>query len=166
MSLKVTKDGTAKLFLGLSALASERVLVGIPASEAERQVDEEAGDRGPINNAAIGKIMEEGSPIANIPARPHLKPTVREKRDDIVKTYKAGAKAVLDGKARSATAVHHRVGLLVESAVKAKINEGDFIPLAPATIAKRKAKGRKSEKPLVDTAQYRNAITHVVREGG
>ncbi len=166
MSLKVTKDGTAKLFLGLKALASERVLVGIPASEAERQIDEDADDRGPINNAAIGKIMEDGSPAANIPARPHLKPSVREQRDNIVKTYKAGAKAVLDGKAKNATAVHHRVGLMVETAVKAKINEGDFTPLAPATLAKRRARGRKSEKPLVDTAQYRNAITHVVREEG
>ncbi len=164
MSFKVTKDGTAALLRGLEALASERVLVGIPASNAERQIDEDANDRGPINNAAIGKIMEEGSPAANIPARPHLKPAVRENRDAIVKAYRAGAKAVLDGKAKDATAVHHRVGILVENAVKAKVNEGDFVPLAPATIAKRKARGRKSERPLVDTGQYRNSITHVVRK--
>lgn len=164
MSLKVTKDITKRLVTGVRELARERVLVGIPADNAERLIDEDADDRGPINNAAIGYIMENGSPAANIPARPHLQPSVNEQQDEIAAAYKAGGKAILDGKAKSATEVHHRVGLMVESAVKAKINEGDFTPLAPATIRARKARGRKSEKPLVDTGQYRNAITHVVRE--
>lgn len=161
MSLKVTKDIMGEVQKALRQLDTHRVLVGIPDSSAERNLDPE--QRGPINNAAIGYIMETGSPAANIPARPHLRPGIDDARDEIVARYKAGSKAVLDRKVKDPKVVHHAVGLIAERSVKAKINEGDFAPLAAATVAARKRRGRRSEKPLVDTGQYRNAITHVVR---
>lgn len=161
MSLKVTKDNFAKVLAGIRGLERNQVLVGIPDSRAERRVDGDAGDE-PINNAVIGYLMETGSPAANIPERPHLQPGILDRKDEIVSTYKAGGRAVLDGKT-SADKVHHAVGLIAEAGVKNKIADGEFAPLAPSTIAARKRRGRKSEKPLVDTGQYRNAITHVVR---
>lgn len=162
MSLKVTRDIVGDVLKGIHGLEKDQVLVGIPAANADRLVDPDPG-KGPINNAAIGYIMENGSPAANIPERPHLVPGVSDARDEIVDRYKAGGKAILDRRVKDPKKVHHAVGLVAENSVKAKINEGDFTPLAPATIAARKRRGRKSEKPLVDTAQYRNAITHVVR---
>jgi hypothetical protein len=163
LSLKVTKDEVAKVLAGIRGIEREQVLVGVPDARAERRVDPAEEDKGPINNAAIGYMMENGSPLANIPARPHLKPAIAEKRAELIAEYREGAKAILGGKATNATAVHHRVGLIAEAAVKAKITDGEFLPLAPRTIAARKRRGRKSEKPLIDTGQYRNSITHVVR---
>lgn len=163
-NVTVTKDRMAVVLASLKKLERNQVLVGIPAAQAPRQI--EPGDRGPINNAAIGYIMENGSPAANIPARPHLKAGITDVKDEIAARYKAGAKALLDNKLQDPDKVHTAVGLIAEKSVKAKINAGEFAPLAAATIAARKRRGRKSEKPLVDTGQYRNAITHVVRPKG
>lgn len=163
MSLKVTKDGMGELRKRLAKLAEHQVLVGIPADNAGRLIDPEQPDKGLINNAAIGYIMESGSPAANIPARPWLKPGVVDAKAEIVEHYKAGAKAVLDGRLADPDRVHEAVGLVAEAAVKKRITDGEFTPLAPATIAARKRRGRKSEKPLTDTGQMRNAVTHVVR---
>jgi hypothetical protein len=57
-------------------------------------------------------------------------------------------------------------GMKAVMSVKAVINSGDFEELAPATIKARKRRKRKSEKPLVDTAQYRNSHTYVVLKNG
>lgn len=160
MSLTVTKNGVGALLKQLRELEREQVLVGVPATTADRKPG------GPINNATIGYIMENGSPAQNIPARPHLVAGIQDVRGDLQAEYRKGTEAILDGRVKSAHALHIRAGLIAEKGVKAKINEGAFAPLAPATIAARKRKGRQSEKPLVDTAQYRNSITHVVRPKG
>lgn len=162
MSLKVTKDGTKGVLAAITSLERSQVLVGVPAAHAERQIDPEE-PRGPINNAAIGYIMENGSPAANIPARPHLKRGIADVRPELVKRYRDGTKKILDGKSKDPNVLHHQVGLIAERGVKARINEGDFAPLSERTLAARRARGRKSEKPLVDTGQYRNSITHVIR---
>jgi hypothetical protein len=164
VSLKVTKDGLGELRKRLAKLVEHQVLVGIPADNADRLIDPDEQDKGPINNAALGYIHENGSPAANIPARPWLKPGVADAKEEIVKRYRTGAKAILNGQIQDPEKVHRAVGLVAEAAVKRKITGGDFTPLAPSTIAKRRAKGRKSEKPLTDTGQLRNAVTSVVRE--
>lgn len=157
----VTKDRTKQLAAKLKALVRDQVLVGIPSSTAGRELDPENPE--PINNATIGYILENGSPAANIPARPHLKPGVANAGGTIADRYKKGAKALLDGKIDDPTIVHTAVGLIAENSVKALIEAGDFAPLSPRTLQARRARGRTSEKPLVDTGAYRNAITHVVR---
>jgi hypothetical protein len=161
MSLKVTKDSVASVLKAMRDLAGQRVLVGVPADHADRKPDPE--DPEPINNAAIGYIMENGSPARNIPARPHLQTGIADAKDEIVARYKSGAAAVLDGRVQDATKIHHAVGLIAENAVKKRITDGDFVPLSPRTIAARKRRGLTSEKPLTATGQYRNSITHVVR---
>jgi hypothetical protein len=160
LSIKVTKDRTAAVLKAMRGLERKQALVGIPDSTAERRLED---DEGPINNAMIGRLMEDGSPAQNLPARPHLKPAVREVKPELIRRYRTGTKAVLDGALKDPDKIHHAVGLIAENAVKAKITEGNFAPLSPRTIQARKRRGRKSEKPLVDTGQYRNSITHVVR---
>jgi hypothetical protein len=76
----------------MRGLEREQVMVGIPSKTAERQPDPE--EPGPMNNATIGYIMENGSPAANIPERPHLKPGIRDVKDEIVERYKKGGKAI------------------------------------------------------------------------
>lgn len=163
MSFKVTKDIVGQVLKGITGLEREQVLVGIPADNADRLIDD-AADRGPINNAAIGYIMENGSPAANIPARPHLKAGIGKAKDQIVGRYKSGAKALLDGKIDNAEVIHTAVGLIAENSVKALIEDGtELAPLSERTLAARRARGRTGTKPLLDTGAYRNAITHVVR---
>lgn len=117
-----------------------------------------------MNNATIGYIMENGSPAANIPERPHLIPGVQEAREDIADQLEGGARAILEGRETDANRVLHRVGLVAQNAVRRKIDEGPFDPLSPVTLSKRRKRGRTGTKPLIDTAQYRNAITYVVRD--
>ncbi len=57
-------------------------------------------------------------------------------------------------------------GLMGQDAVRGKITSGPFVPLAPATLRARKAKGRTGEKPLIDTGQLRAAYTYVIRAKG
>lgn len=145
-------------------MTKDQVLVGIPESSDERQP--EPDDTDGLNNAEIGYLMENGSPAANIPARPHLIPGVASVDAQIAARYKAGAKAVLDGTQSDLTATHTAVGFVAENAVKRKITQGPFTPLADSTLAERRRRGRTGEKPLIDTGQYRRAITHVIRPKG
>lgn len=161
-NLKVTKDDTAKLLASLRRITKEQVLVGIPSSTAGREP--EPGEPLEINNATIGYLMENGSPAANIPARPHLRAGVEAAKDKIVKTYEGAAKAALKGDMAAVDKGHHAVGLIASSSVKSKITDGPFEPLSPRTLAARRARGRTGDKPLIDTGQYRQAQTYVVRE--
>jgi hypothetical protein len=161
-NVRVTRDNTKRLLEQLKGLTREQVLVGIPAGEAPRRSD----GTGPseINNATIGYIMENGSPAANIPERPHLRRGIEDVKAKIVERYEGTARAALNGQSNAVDAGHHAVGLIASSSVKARITEGPFTPLAPATLQKRRSRGRTGEKPLIDTGQYRQSITYVVRE--
>lgn len=161
MTIKVTKDNVAAVMKAIRSLTRTEVLVGIPAENAERQPDPDEPE--PANNAMIGYVMENGSPARNIPARPHMRPGIEAVKDAIVERYRAGGEAVLDGRVTDPDKVHTAVGLIAERGIKAQITDGSFAPLAPSTLAARKRRGRKSEKPLIDTGQYRRAITHVIR---
>lgn len=160
MTVKVTKDGVPAMLKAIRDLTSKEVLVGIPDVAAGRD------DADAISNAEIGYLMETGSPTQNIPPRPHLVPGVEAARDKIARRMENGAKAALSGKATDADATLTAVGIVAENAVETQITDGPFTPLSPKTIAKRKAKGRTGTKPLIDTGQYRRAITHVVRKRG
>lgn len=162
MSVKVVRDQTASFAQAIRALTKHQVLVGIPADNADRTPDPEEGDQ-PINNAMIGYLMENGSPAQNLPARPHVVPGIREAQDQIAKTYRDGGRAVIEGRVKDPDIIHNAVGLIAENSIKRKITNGPFAPLAPSTLAARKRKGRTGEKPLLDTGQYRRAVTHVIR---
>lgn len=159
MTVKITKDRVADVLKAVQSLVKSEVLIGIPASASAR-------DDSPLGHAGIGYLMETGSPSQNIPPRPHLVPGIETARDKIEKKMRAGAKAALDGKTADVNAALVGAGIVAERAVKAKISDGPFATLSPKTLAKRRAKGRPGEKPLIDTGEYRRAITHVVRKKG
>lgn len=161
--LQVKVDRLDQVMRSIRDLTKEHVLVGVPSSTADRQPD--ADDPLPINNATIGYIMETGSPAKNIPARPHLVPAVAEISDAVAERYRDGAKAALDGRG-DIHKTHEIVGLMAQNAVRRKVTEGGFAPLAPATIANRRARGRTGIKPLIDTGQYRASLTYVIRSQG
>lgn len=159
---KVTRDHTKDLAKTLKAIAAERVLVGVPLSTADRKPDPD--DPEPISNAAIGRIMEFGSPAANIPARPHLVPAVDAQKGAITKRYRDAAKMALNGNVEALKIAHTVVGQETSDAVRLRIETGPFAALAPMTIADRKRRGIDSEQPLIRTGQYRTAITFVIRK--
>lgn len=176
----VVLDRMAKVLEGIAALAKTRVEVGIPSSRAGRR-------EGGITSAALGYIHENGAPEVGIPARPFLLPGVKSVQPEISAGFKKVAEFGLDGKPAAVDRQLHRIGLLAQNAVRAKISEGIPPPLAPSTIAGRirRVKGPKRKAkiaaaaaagmpwstqggvagiftPLILTGQLRNAITYVV----
>jgi len=164
LTLKITKDNTKAVLAALRSLTKSDVLVGVPSSETAREPEE--GEPEGITNAAIGYIAEFGSPARNIPERPHLIPGIKSVEAKIAKTFRVGANGVMDGKKDAASQALHKAGMIGQSAVRAKVTEGEFVALSESTLANRRRRGRTGEKPLIDTGQYRRSITYVVRPRG
>jgi len=174
----VVQDHTAELMRSIRQLVKREVLVGIPSDKTERMAQGEA-----INNATIGYIMEHGSPAKNIPARPHLIPGIANARPAILERFEKAARAGLQGDVAEADRQLSAAGMLAASSVKALITAGLSPALADATLASRvrrnrAAKGAAAElarraqgiapgsdlaKPLIESGQYRNAITYVLK---
>lgn len=190
-ALTITRDNTAEFRKGLKALTATAVLVGVPAQNAERAP--EPGEKETINNAQIAYLMENGSPAQNIPARPHFEPALKDIQPKITAVFEKAAKGVMDVGGAMVDQALGRVGLMAQSAIRAKITSGGFAPLAPATIeARMRQRGaktrRKSEKtyldmvasgvspaeaqatagikPLINTGAYLASITYVLRKKG
>jgi hypothetical protein len=151
-------DNVAKATAGIAALATTRVMVGVPADKGSRK------DGEPINNAALAYIHENGAPEAGIPERPFLKPGIDTKQTEITTALEKTGQAALEGNPGKVDRGFNAVGLIGQNAVRAKINDGPFTPLAEATLAARRARGRTGDKPLIDKGELRNALTYVVRK--
>ncbi|ENV16961.1 MULTISPECIES: hypothetical protein [Acinetobacter] len=158
MSVTSTGNGLLDILNAVSELSKTDVLVGVPHGEARTDGDG-------MTNAAIGYLLETGSPAMNLPPRPHLIPGIEEVQDLIAEKLTWAVDAALTGNTKRMYFYLESAGMKATMNVKRFINAGDFAPLAPLTIKGRKARGRKSEKPLVDTAQYRNSHTYVVMRG-
>ncbi len=164
MSVIVTKDRTAELLKAIVALTQREVLIGIPADAPARTP--EPGEPAPPTNALIGYWMETGDPEMNLPARPFLVPGVEAIKDKAVARLKKAGQDALNGDPSKVDQALHAVGLMGQSSVQAKITDGPFAPLAPRTLAQRRARGRTGERPLVDTGQLRRSISYVIRKKG
>lgn len=167
LDTKVTiRDNTKALDDILRALSEKRVMVGIPAETTDR-------DDSPINNAAIGYILETGAPERNLPARPFLRPGVASAAGDVAKVARTTlGRALAFGRTRAETDRTiqrglEQIGIVAANAVRRRLDSGDFAPLAPSTLYRRqhrKDAPRSGDKPMVDTGQLRNAVTYVVRK--
>lgn len=100
----------------------------------------------------IAVVHEFGT--ANIPMRAHVRSTFDEDKEALAKRVVVELTQILEGKSTPEVSLK-RLGEWHASRIKRKIKEGDFTPLAPETI-----KRKKSDKPLIDTAQMLNSITH------
>ena len=154
--LETLHDGLPDMLRRMAAVAQRDVLVGIPAGEQR--------DDGPTN-AEIGYQNEFGSPANNIPARPHLIPGVAAVQDKAVARLTQAASAAATGRMSDAERHLHAAGLIAQSSVRRTLTTAAYRPLSERTLAERQARGRTGTKPLIDTGQYRNSITYVVRDG-
>lgn len=182
----VTKDKVKIIIDAIHGIEGKQVLVGIPEDHADR-----SEGKAPITNAALGYIHEFGAPGANIPARPFLIPGVRKAQSQTTPHLKAACNAALDGEPAKADGELTKAGIIAENSARREITTGDFVPLAPSTVAHRYLERgtqspRKSEnrymelvalgmspasaqsaagiRPLVNTGQLRRSITSVVRK--
>lgn len=152
--MQMITDALPDLLRRLAAVAQRDVLVGVPAGEAR--------DDGPTN-AEIGYQNEFGSPASNIPARPHLLPGVAAVQDKVVAKLTQAADAAATGRPSDAERHLHAAGLLAQNSVRRTLTTTAYRPLSDRTLADRRARGRTGTKPLIDTGQYRRAITYIVR---
>jgi hypothetical protein len=152
----MTVDNMQAIIDAINRLSGKDVLVGIPDSAPERK-------EAPISNAQIGYILDKGSPAKNIPARPWLVPGVQDVQTQCAERLKKGATAALSGNPSGADAALTAAGLTAEMSVKAKINSNIQPKLADSTLEARRRRGVTRENTLVDTAQLRNSVTHVIR---
>jgi hypothetical protein len=165
VTLKIVTDATSELFRDIDALVKSRVLVGIPDTGAERQPED--GEEGtPPSNALIGYLMETGAPDKNMPARPTLVPGIEKAQEKITYHLGSAALAAVFGDGAAVEASLEKAGMVAASSVKAEITDGTFAPLADRTIKARLSRGRTSTKPLIDSGQFRQAVTYVVARRG
>lgn len=162
VSVKVIKDDVPLLLKAVLALSREEVIVGIPEGGPPH-----AGTD--VSNAVIGYLMETGAPEYNIPHRPFLEPGMDRARPAMVTRLRAGMVAALKDAASLKTAgkaMHDALdeaGAIGATSVQREMQSGGFAPLAPATVRARQRRGNSSTKPLIDTQELHNAVTHQVR---
>lgn len=176
-------DNLQQLQEDLALLAEREVLVGFPEETADRKDGDE------LNNAARGYIHDNGAPEQNIPARPFMLPGIESAEAAITRALATTAMSVLKNTQRTAPKTNiverglHAVGLIAQSAIKAKIAEGIPPPLADATLAARarRVPSRTAEKqelanrrkgmspstdlvkPLIDTGEMQGAVKYALR---
>lgn len=159
--ITVTLDKVPEVLAAIRRLTEERVYVGIPQG---------TGAHGEMDNATLGFIHENGSPARNIPARPTLVPGVAKVKDQVAEELKAGAMAVLKGRPDAVLTSYNRAGIIARDSVKGIIRTSDGLaPLAESTLHARKTRKRaprKGERPLLDTGQFMNAVTYVIKKYG
>jgi len=185
--MKVTKDNVGQVLASIQRLVGQEVLVGIPASQAERS-DE---DPQPMNNAQLGYVHENGSPAQNIPARPFLIPGVEDTQEGYTRQLQKAVKAAMDGDSEGVQAALNGAGTIATSGARNKIATGEFEPLSPATVRNRRknrstksmrtaekkyleliaggatpeqAQNEAGIRPLINTGQLRNSLTYVIRK--
>ena len=177
--LRIKAGNLDKLVADVLLLADVEVLVGFPEETTERDPDAESKG---ITNAALGYIHDNGMPEQNIPARPFMEPGIKDAQDAITDKLSQVLRAASQGRGAGVVETGmHQVGLIAKLAIQNKINEGIPPPLADSTLRQRARKGSKgakaelarraegnapsmaAAKPLIDTAQMRNAVNYVIR---
>jgi hypothetical protein len=160
-----------------SSLTDRELLVGVP-SEGKQRNDT------PVTNATIAYINDNGSPAMNIPPRPFMRPGMERAKSAVIQAFKGGCEDCLDGSKTAVDLALHKAGIIAQSSIRARLNEGIPPPLAEGTLlarvrAKRGVKGATAElerrkagkfasatlnaKPLINTGQLRNSINYVIR---
>jgi hypothetical protein len=181
-ALVIKEDNTAMVEQAIKRLANTTVMVGIP-SDDEQPHNSDKGIAGPskrtdtdeVNNADLGYIHETGSPANHLPPRPWLRPGVVSSRNDWERYMRQAGKAAFQGELQVMDKALHAAGLKAVSAIKKRITDHIAPELADATIAARLRKNpapagavisASDFTPLIDTSQFYNSISYVIRYRG
>lgn len=135
----------------LESAGKKCVVVGVPAS---RNAPTDSGQ----SVAAVAATHEFGSQDGHIPERSFLRSSMHANMAKYVAINKVGLRAVARGETTVEQAMN-RLGTVAATDVQVQLRTGVFTPLKPETIRR---KG--SDKPLIDTGQLRQSLTHEVRD--
>lgn len=156
--VKIKKDDLVRIILGVNELTKVDVLIGVPQ---ERDARDDGSDFG---NASIAFVQEFGSPVNNIPPRPHIVPGIEKALPRAVEDgIKMAGLAALKGDLKKIDAYFHIAGQTCADSIRDVIRRGVPPPLAKRTLDARKARGKFSTTPLIDTGNYYRSITYVLR---
>lgn len=150
-------DNLPKVLAGIEVLTTTQVMVGVPDSNAGRE-------DGPISNASLAYIHDNGAPEVNIPKREFLAPGVKNVQGRINEWFRKIGDYALAGRPEAVEKGLYAIGLITQSSIKAKIRSGPFTPLKDSTLEARRRRGVKRTKPLIDTTQLLNSINFVIRK--
>ncbi len=140
----------------IKELKKTDVLVGVPQEKTNR-------DTNSITNAELLYIHTNGSPANHIPPRPVIEPAIQNSKEELGTLIKEAILKALEGDTSGAMAGMERAGTQGENVAKGWFTnpQNNWADNAEST---KKQKG--SSRPLIDTAQLRNSITHVVKKKG
>lgn len=108
--------------------------------------------------ATVAAWNEYGTSVS--PARPFMRPTIKEQKDKWIETIKKGVQRVVLNK-ETAFDTLDRVGRQAAADIQTKISSIYSPPNAPSTI---KRKG--SAKPLIDTGYMLASVSSAVNKAG
>ena len=162
VSFKTRDLGKAKIERELKAAKKIVALVGIP-SDAKRHEDNPD-----IGLAAIGYILEKGSPVNHLKPRPWMQQTRQRNEKRMMGLSRRLLKAISNGSTTAMDAIK-KLGVTYEGAMKRIFTKGSFEKNASITIEGGwmrnhvsgkpfKVKGKKSTRPLIDTSLLRQSI--------
>lgn len=84
---KETGKSTATLIASATLMNSITIEIAPDGLEASVGVNRKSGRKDGVDPVLIGAVMEYGSATRNIPARPFLKPSFEEKKQDMTDRY-------------------------------------------------------------------------------
>lgn len=143
--IKATLDRVPEEFNGLVAQ------VGLPSG-----INYEDGTK----VAEVAAIQEFGAPAAKVPARPFIRPTVKEQKEQWTNIIAKSIPKVIENK-MTAFDVLDLVGRVAAADIQTKISSIYSPPLSPITIRR---KG--SAKPLIDTGLMLASVQNAVNKAG
>jgi hypothetical protein len=151
MSVTWTDTLTPALEAIKKRLATDEYLVKVGLPD-----DPHLADDGKVTGLTLGeaaRINEFGSEDGRIPERPAWRMGLAHGQKEFNRLNEVNLHLVALGR-KSVDQALGELGAMGAARVKMEIRDGDFVPNAPSTIAR---KG--SSHPLVDTAQTRQSIT-------
>lgn len=171
--LFLVKDNLPKLLAAIEAITNSEILVGVPASDADRLYESDKRRPGSVtrksktmSNAALAYWHDNGAPEANIPARPFMHPGINDAKPKVVKHLAKVAISLLDGSKTNAAAAMNAAGISAVSAIRRRINEGPPPPLAESTIRARARAGSRGAREHLAFMDWPASMRKAARDAG
>jgi len=154
---KTRTQGGKRVDNAMRALPRAHVVAGFPQGDPKAM-----RDNGEMSNAALATVHNYGSPDQRIPPRPFMDGAMQDKEAlrKIRILQIGGLRRVLRGTA-DLKQIMGKTGEVMVDAIKDSIRNGSWVENKPSTIA-RKGGGIGSSRPLIDTAQMLNSVSHKV----
>lgn len=141
--------GMKAIEVRFAELSRSHVVVGYPG-------DGPMHESGQFTVATLAIAHEFGVPDNNLPARPFMRQTWETNREDVKAKQRLAFGMALRGRWAPRVALA-RLGLDYEDKIRATIDTGNFAPLSPRTI-----KRKKSTALLIDTGDLRRRVVSKV----